>query len=59
MQHVVDSYRCEWKEAVDDPNRRKRFRSFVNSDEPGRARIVQVVEREQLIPARELAVEEV
>lgn len=59
MQHVVDSYRCEWKEAVDDPIRRKRFRSFVNSDEPGRARIVQVIERGQLIPARELAVEEV
>ncbi|GAA0792169.1 nitrite reductase large subunit NirB [Marinobacterium sediminicola] len=58
MQHVVDSYRCEWKEAVEDPTKRKRFRSFVNSDEPGRARIVQVVERGQLIPARELAVEE-
>jgi len=58
MQHVVDSYRCEWKETVDDPNRRKRFRSFVNSDEPGRARIVQVVEREQWIPARALDVEE-
>lgn len=58
MQHVVDSYRCEWKEALEDPDKRKRFRSFVNSDEPGRARIVQVVERGQLIPARELAVEE-
>ncbi len=58
MQHVVDSYRCEWKEAVEDPNKRKRFRSFVNSDEPGRARIVQVVERGQLIPARELVEEE-
>ena len=58
MQHVVDSYRCEWKETVEDPNKRKRFRSFVNSDEPARARIVQVVERGQLIPARELAEEE-
>ncbi len=58
MQHVVDSYRCEWKEAVEDPNKRKRFRSFVNSEEKGRARIVQIVERGQLIPARELAVEE-
>ncbi len=58
MQHVVDSYRCEWKEAVENPDKRKRFRSFVNSDEPGRARIVQVVERGQLIPARELVEEE-
>ncbi len=33
MQHLVDTYRCEWKEVVNDPQRRRRFRQFVNSDE--------------------------
>ena len=33
MQFLVDSYRCEWKEVVEDPERRKLFRQFVNSDE--------------------------
>jgi nitrite reductase (NADH) large subunit len=32
MQHVVDTYECEWKKAVTDPETRKRFRHFVNSD---------------------------
>ena len=57
MQHVVDSYHCEWKAAVEDPDKRKRFRSFVNVDEPARARIQQELERGQLIPARQLAEE--
>ncbi|URI06938.1 nitrite reductase large subunit NirB [Aquincola tertiaricarbonis] len=30
MQHVVDTYQCEWKTAVNDPQVRQRFRSFVN-----------------------------
>lgn len=34
MQHVVDTYECEWKRAVTDPDTRKRFRHFVNSDAP-------------------------
>ena len=33
MQFLVDSYRCEWKEVVDDPERRKLFRQFVNTEE--------------------------
>ncbi len=33
MQFLVDSYRCEWKEVVNDPLRRKLFRQFVNTDE--------------------------
>jgi nitrite reductase (NADH) large subunit len=51
MQAVVDSYRCEWKVAVTDPEVRKRFRSFVNSDAPDE-RIVFVEERGQIRPAR-------
>jgi nitrite reductase (NADH) large subunit len=32
MQHVVNTYECEWKKAVTDPETRKRFRHFVNCD---------------------------
>lgn len=51
MQHVVDTYQCEWKTAVSDPAVRKRFRSFVNDDTPDE-RIVFVTERGQIRPAR-------
>ncbi|KAA9129816.1 nitrite reductase large subunit [Marinihelvus fidelis] len=32
MRDVVDTYECEWKRTVEDPERLRRFRSFVNSD---------------------------
>lgn len=51
MQHVVDTYQCEWKTAVTDPAVRARFKSFVNSDQPDQ-RIVFVKERGQIRPAR-------
>ncbi|AWI54783.1 nitrite reductase (NAD(P)H) [Aquabacterium olei] len=50
MQHVVNTYQCEWKTAVTDPEVRKRFRSFVNSEVPDE-RIVFVKERGQIRPA--------
>jgi nitrite reductase (NADH) large subunit len=33
MHHVVDTYQCEWKAALADPEKRKLFRPFVNSSE--------------------------
>ena len=51
MQHVVDTYQCEWKTAVTNPDVRKRFRTFVNSDKADE-RIVFVEERGQIRPAR-------
>ncbi len=51
MQHVVDTYQCEWKTAVSDPAVRQRFRTFVNSEQPDE-RIVFVNERGQIRPAR-------
>jgi nitrite reductase (NADH) large subunit len=33
MQHLVDTYECEWAKVVNDPERRKAFRQFVNTDE--------------------------
>jgi nitrite reductase (NADH) large subunit len=32
LQHVVDTYQCEWKTTIDDPEKLKLFRPFVNSD---------------------------
>ena len=51
MQHVVDTYQCEWKTAVNDPAVRQRFRTFVNSDSADQ-RIVFVKERGQIRPAQ-------
>jgi nitrite reductase (NADH) large subunit len=50
MQHLVDTYRCEWKEVVNNPAKRRLFRQFVNTDEtePG---IEIVHERGQCRPA--------
>jgi nitrite reductase (NADH) large subunit len=50
MQRVVDSYACEWKNAVTDPATRTRFRHFVNSDE-GDGNVVFMPERGQIRPA--------
>ncbi len=51
MQALVDSYQCEWKTAVETPEVRRRFRSFVNSETPDE-QIVFVKERGQIRPAR-------
>jgi nitrite reductase (NADH) large subunit len=50
MQHVVDTYECEWKKAVTDPETRKRFRHFVNSGESD-SHVAFVEERGQIRPA--------
>lgn len=34
MQYQVNTYKCEWKEAVENPDQRKKFRHFVNSNSP-------------------------
>ena len=50
MQHIADSYQCEWKTTIESPEALKRFRQFVNSDEPD-SNIQFVTEREQIRPA--------
>jgi nitrite reductase (NADH) large subunit len=32
-QHLVDTFECEWAAVVRDPEKRRRFRQFVGSDE--------------------------
>jgi nitrite reductase (NADH) large subunit len=51
MQKLVDVYECEWKKAINDPETLKRFRHFVNSDQPDE-NVVFVKERKQIRPAR-------
>jgi nitrite reductase (NADH) large subunit len=50
MQQIVDSYRCEWQAAINDPATLRRFRHFVNSDEQDDG-VVFVEERGQIRPA--------
>ncbi len=33
IQHLVDTYQCEWKATVQDPQRRRWFRQFMNTDD--------------------------
>jgi nitrite reductase (NADH) large subunit len=30
MAHVIATYECEWKATLQDPEKLKRFKSFVN-----------------------------
>ncbi|WBS02502.1 nitrite reductase large subunit NirB [Pseudoduganella sp. SL102] len=50
MQRVVDTYICEWKEAVNNPETRARFRHFVNSEKKDE-NVVFIEERGQIRPA--------
>jgi nitrite reductase (NADH) large subunit len=50
MQRVVETYACEWKEAVNNPETRARFRHFVNSPEQD-SNVVFMEERGQIRPA--------
>ena len=50
MQIVIDNYACEWKVTIENPEKLKRFRTFINSDQPDDT-IVLVEEREQVRPA--------
>ena len=50
MQNVVDTYHCEWAEVVNDPEKRRLFNQFVNTDET-EPTIEFVSEREQKQPA--------
>lgn len=34
MQFMVDTYKCEWKEVVKNPELRKKFKHFINAEIP-------------------------
>ncbi|HEX3596457.1 MAG TPA: nitrite reductase (NAD(P)H), partial [Polyangiaceae bacterium] len=50
MARVVETYRCEWRATVEDPERTRMFRPFLNADVPDPS-VVFVPEREQHRPA--------
>ena len=50
MQHVIDTYQCEWKTTVEDEGKLQRFRHFINSDFPD-DNLAFVEERGQRRPA--------
>jgi nitrite reductase (NADH) large subunit len=51
MQTLIETYECEWKKAINDPETLKRFRHYVNSGESD-SNIQFVDERGQIRPAR-------
>ena len=50
MQLLVDNYVCEWAATINDAEKLKRFRHFVNSEQ-GDENVVFVTDREQIRPA--------
>ncbi|HEY9611676.1 nitrite reductase large subunit NirB [Allocoleopsis sp.] len=52
MQYLVNTYQCEWKTTIENPEKLQRFRHFVNSDESD-PNLVYVEERGQKRPAKE------
>jgi nitrite reductase (NADH) large subunit len=52
MAEHVDNYEDEWAATLADPERLRRFRSFVNAPETADPSVVQVRERGQPRPAR-------
>ena len=52
MAHVVATYECEWSKTLNNAEALKRFRQFVNSDQPD-SNLVFVQERGQIRPARQ------
>jgi nitrite reductase (NADH) large subunit len=57
MEGLVGTYQCEWKTAVEDPEKRKRFREFVNAPEKKDPVQQWSMERDQKRPALESEVE--
>jgi len=50
MEHVVGTYQCEWKTTIEDEDKVKRFRHFINATEKD-SNVVFVQERGQIRPA--------
>lgn len=50
MSHIIYTYQCEWKTTIEDTEKMKRFRHFINSDKTDN-KVVFVQERDQIRPA--------
>ena len=59
LEHLIDTYQCEWKTTIETPEKLKRFNHFINSDKKDDNIIFSTV-RDQISPsekALELAIE--
>jgi nitrite reductase (NADH) large subunit len=52
MAYQVETYACEWKTTIEDPQKLQRFSHFVNSDQPDPT-LIRVEERGQTRPPYE------
>jgi nitrite reductase (NADH) large subunit len=50
MGYIIYTYQCEWKTTIEDEQKMKRFRHFINSDETDK-KVVFAQERNQIRPA--------
>ncbi len=50
IERLITNYKCEWKEAVENPAQRAQFRHFANSEEPD-PNVRFIPERDQHRPA--------
>jgi nitrite reductase (NADH) large subunit len=55
---VIATYECEWKATLQDPEKLKRFKSFVNTDEADDS-IVFERKRGQIRPVELIEIKEV
>ena len=53
MQHVIETYQCEWKSTIEDPEAVKRFNHFINETDEADDNLAYVRERGQRRPAYE------
>jgi nitrite reductase (NADH) large subunit len=53
MQHVVDTYKCEWAETLKDPEKLKMFQHFTNSEESDRFEYIEVRGQKRPAPWKE------
>jgi nitrite reductase (NADH) large subunit len=56
MELIVQNYECEWAGVLKDPEKMKRFRPFINTDEKDPS-IQFAPERGQIKPAKSKVVE--
>jgi nitrite reductase (NADH) large subunit len=52
MQHIVDTYQCEWKSTIENSEKLAKFKPFINADDASQALPYQRV-RGQRIPVKE------
>lgn len=50
MAHLIDTYECEWKVTLNDPDKLKRFNHFINSSKLD-DNVIFTTERKQIRPA--------